>query len=478
MNILKGLKPESVFRYFEEISAVPRGSGNRGGICRYCMETAKKLGLSAKQDEAQNVIIYKPASPGYEGSEPVILQGHTDMVCQKEDGYDFDFEKDGIRLAVEGDVVTAQHTTLGADNGIAMAMMFAILEDDTLEHPPIEALFTADEEIGLLGAAALSGDWFSGKRMINLDSEEQGMITVSCAGGSEVALSLPLVLTQGAGATITLGIRGLLGGHSGVEIDKGRVNANLLLGRVLNHIQTPFSLISVNGGDKGNAIPFASTAVFVTTDPDGLCHEVEDYWATVKEELSDREPEAELTLTRGEEETATVMDGETQERVLFLLTCAPNGVLDMSKSIENLVETSLNLGIVRTEEESLYLLFALRSNKQTALNALEERVLRFGQGMGCAGTSSGHYPPWEYRERSPLRQTTQELFLEQFGYAPQVVAIHAGLECGVLASKIQGLDCISIGPDLKDVHTVKEQLSISSTAETYELLVELLKRLK
>ncbi len=478
MNILKDLKPQSVFRYFEEISGIPRGSGNRDGICRYCIETAEKLGLCYQVDQAKNVVIYKPASCGYESSSPVILQGHTDMVCQKEEGMDFDFEKDGIPLLTDGVWVTAKGTTLGADNGIAMAMIFAVLEDNSLSHPPIEALFTADEEIGLLGASALSGDLFSGKRLINLDSEEEEMITVSCAGGCDVALTLPLQFTEEKGTVVTLAVRGLLGGHSGVEIDKGRVNASLLLGRILNHIQTPFRLIAVNGGDKGNAIPRAATAELLTMAPVAFCREAEAYFKTVKEELSDREPDVTFSCTAGEEKSALVMDAETSRTAVFLLTCAPNGILEMSKTIENLVETSLNLGVVCTKKDTLQLLFALRSNKQSALNALEEKVLCFGQTAGCNTTASGHYPPWEYREDSPLRQQTVELMTALNGCPPQVVAIHAGLECGVLSSKIQGLDCISIGPDLRDVHTVNERLSVASTEKTYQLLTELLKGCK
>ena len=478
MSILKDLKPQSVFRYFEEISNVPRGSGNRDGICRYCIGVAEKLGLRYATDEAKNVVIYKPASAGYESAPTMILQGHTDMVCQKEEGVEIDFEKDGIRLLTDGEWVKADGTTLGADNGIAMAMILAVLEDDTLAHPPIEALFTADEEIGLLGASALSGDLFSGKRLINLDSEEEGFITVSCAGGCDVSLSLPLLRTETKGTAVTLTVRGLQGGHSGVEIDKGRVNASLLLGRILNHLQTDFAILSVDGGDKGNAIPRAATAELLTAAPDALCREAEDYFKTLKAELSDREPDVAFSCLAGEVKTAAVFDAETTKRAVYLLTCAPNGILEMSKSIENLVETSLNLGVVCTEKDTLQLLFALRSNKQSALDALEEKVLCFGRGAGCKTSASGHYPPWEYREESPLRQQAVELMTATDGQPPQVVAIHAGLECGVLASKIEGLDCISIGPDLRDVHTVNERLSVASTEKTYRLLTELLKACK
>lgn len=478
MEQLKNLKPESVFRYFEEICAVPRGSGNRDGICQYCLKTAEKLGLLAKADAEKNVVIYKPASAGYEDAEPVILQGHTDMVCQKAEGLSFDFEKDGIRPYVDGDWVRANGTTLGADNGIAMAMIFAILEDDTLAHPPIEALFTADEEIGLLGAAGLDGSWFGGKRLINLDSEDADTVTVSCAGGCDVTFALPLEKTTVSGNTLTLAIRGLQGGHSGVEIDKGRVNANLLMGRILNHIKTPFSLVSVTGGDKGNAIPCASTAVLVTKEAEALCKEAESYWSIVQSELSEREPDAELVLTQGEHEEMAVLTARTQEKLIFILTCAPNGIMEMSKSIDGLVETSLNLGVLNTSETAVNMTFALRSNKQSALDALEERVRLFGKMAGCVTAAAGHYPPWEYRSESDLRTTTAEVYAEQYGKAPKIEAIHAGLECGVLAAKIDGLDCISIGPDLKDVHTVGERLSVSSTAETYRLLTALLKRLK
>ncbi|MBO4954557.1 MAG: aminoacyl-histidine dipeptidase [Clostridia bacterium] len=478
MDKLKGIKPESVFRYFEEICAVPRGSGNRDGICQYCLKTAEKLGLLAKSDAEKNVVIYKPASAGYEDAEPVILQGHTDMVCQKSEGLSFDFEKDGVRPYIDGDWVRAEGTTLGADNGIAMAMIFAILEDNTLAHPPIEALFTADEEIGLLGAAGLDGSWFSGKRLINLDSEDADTITVSCAGGSEVTFALPLEKAPVSGRVLTLAIRGLQGGHSGVEIDKGRVNANLLMGRILNHIKTPFSLVSVTGGDKGNAIPYASTAVLVTTGAEALRKEAEHYWEIVQKELIERDPDAELVLTPGEDGEQEVMTAQTQEKLIFILTCAPNGIMEMSKSINGLVETSLNLGVLNTTDTTVNMTFALRSNKQSALDALEERMRLFGKMTGCVTDAMGQYPPWEYRSESALRTTTAEVYAEQYGKAPKIEAIHAGLECGVLAAKIDGLDCISIGPDLRDVHTVGERLSIPSTAETYRLLTTLLKRLK
>ena len=476
--MIKTLDPQRVFHYFEEISAVPRGSGNREGICRYCLETAEKLGLSARADAAKNIVVYKPASEGYESAEPIILQGHTDMVCQKTEEREIDFERDGLRLMTDGDWVFADGTTLGADNGIAMAMIFAILEDKTLAHPPIEALFTADEEVGLLGASEVSGEWFSGKRLINLDSEDADTITVSCAGGCEVSLTLPQTRVEACGQEVTLTLRGLQGGHSGVEIDKGRVNANLLMGRILNHLSTPFVLISVNGGDKGNAIPRSSAVKLITADIDALCQEVNGYWATVKQELFDREPDAELILTQGESGRYEGMTATMQEQVIFLLTCAPNGIMEMSKSIDGLVETSLNLGVFSTEEDGVHLVFALRSNKQTALDALEERVIRFGKMAGCEIEAHGHYPPWEYKSESVLRTVTEQVFLEQYGKAPKIEAIHAGLECGVLASKIAGLDCISIGPDLRDVHTVEERLSVSSTQETYRLLTTLLERLK
>ncbi len=478
MQKLKGLQPERVFHYFEEISAIPRGSGNMDGIASYCMAFAKEQGLKAVRDDADNVIIYKSASEGYENAEPVILQGHLDMVCQKIEDSTIDFEKDGIDLVVNGDYVSANGTTLGADNGIAIAMVMAILEDKNAEHPAIEALFTTDEEIGMIGAGKLSGSLFSGRKLINLDAEESELLTVSCAGGSDFVMEIPVIPETVQGTKVTITVKGLTGGHSGVEIHKGRVNANVLMGRILHFAKSvsEYQLICVNGGDKANAIPLANIAELVVADGESFKTAMMCYMETVQKEISDREPGFIYQITIGDEGVYAVMDDDAKKKVTFMLLSAPDGVQDMSVSIPDLVETSLNMGILKTEADKVLMHFALRSNKQTALAFLEAKLLGLASFIGVQTQAFGHYPPWEFREGSDLQKLYKETYLEKTGKEPTVVAIHAGLECGVLSSKIPGLDCIAIGPDAMDVHTVHERIKISSVGKIYEIVQNLLKK--
>lgn len=478
MGKLNHLKPERVFHYFEEISAIPRGSGNRKGISDYCTAFAAAHGLRVMCDDADNVIIFKKASAGYEGAEPVILQGHLDMVCQKTEDSPINFDKDGLKLYVDGDFVKAEGTTLGADNGIAVAMVLAILEDDTLSHPPIEAVFTSDEEIGMIGAMQLNMDSLKGKKMINLDAEDPTTLTVSCAGGSDFKMTIPLKRETVHGKRVVLRIKGLKGGHSGMEINAGKVNANMLAGRILHYAEkiSDCRLISIDGGDKGNAIPLSCTAQLVVQETAFFVARIEAYLEVVKQEIADREAGFIPTVEVMEEDDFAVLDVQAQDKVMFTLLSAPNGVVDMSVTIENLVETSLNLGILKTEEEEALMYFSLRSNKSSAMAFLEERLLQLASHLGCKAESFGHYPPWEFKEDSELQKLYQETYLEQYGSKPKVVAIHAGLECGVFASQIEGLDCIAIGPETLDVHTVAERLSVSSTAATYELVLKLLEK--
>ena len=478
MNKIINYEPQRVFYYFEEISAIPRGSGNCKQISDYCVEFAKKHRLKVLQDEAENVIIYKPASSGYENAEPIILQGHLDMVCQKTETSAFDFEKDRISLYTEGDFVKANETTLGADNGIAVAMVLAILESNDIAHPPIEAVFTTDEEIGMLGALKLDMEKLQGKKMINLDAEDPRTLTVSCAGGCDFTMKIPITRHLSHGQKVTLNIKGLQGGHSGVEIHKGRVNANMLAGRILNHAKyiEDFAMIGINGGDKGNAIPRSCRVELFVENAADFCDKLHTYIEEVKAEISDREKDfvAELSIT--EEMDAFVLDSNSCDDLLFTLVCAPNGVVSMSASIENLVETSLNLGILSTDEKEINLLFSLRSNKKTAMKFLAEQLSQFAKQLNCKTEVSGEYPPWEYKKDSSLQKLYLETYREQFGEEAEVVALHAGLECGVFASAIHGLECIAIGPETLDVHTVSERLRISSTERTYRLLIQLLQK--
>ncbi len=474
------LKPEKVFEYFDAISKIPRGSGNMEKISDFCLDFAKKHSLKAIKDDACNVIIYKDGTEGYENSPAVILQGHLDMVCQREEDYEIDFEKDSLDLYVDGDYIKARGTTLGADNGIAVAMIMSILADNTISHPPIEAVFTTDEEVGMLGALELDMKNLKAKKMINIDSEDPEVVTVSCAGGSDFTAEIPLERTKKQGEGITVTVKGLKGGHSGVEINSGRVNANLLMGRILNHIHRDFDfdIISLDGGDKGNAIPVSSTAKIVCKDAEKLIAELKAYADVIKNEITFRESGFELEINSIGQGVYEVIEKPCAKKLIYILLCAPNGVVEMSAEIANLVETSLNMGILKTEEEKMTVAFALRSNKKTAMNFLEEKLDLFFSCVPCTVKKSGHYPPWEYNSNSVLQGLYKEKYKEKFGVEPSVEAIHAGLECGVFASMIEDFDCISIGPRMHGIHTVEEELSISSTREIYEIIINMLEGLR
>lgn len=478
MNKLKGLEPRKVFEFFEEVSGIPRGSGNMKKIADYCVSFAEKRGFKYIRDEADNVVIFKDATKGYENADAVILQGHLDMVCQKTEESEIDFLSDGLDLFVDGDFVKARGTTLGADNGIAVAMVLAILDSEEISHPALEAVFTTDEEIGMIGALKLDMSYLKGKKMINLDAEEDGILTVSCAGGSDFLITVPVERKKVTGDFVKITLKGLKGGHSGVEINDGRVNADVLAGRFLNHMKNcvSFDLISVDGGDKGNAIPNFCNIELLTDDSAFFKNEAEKYLDIVKKEISEREPSFEYLINTGEEKTVSALTEEIKNKIIFALVSAPNGVAEMSKEIEGLVETSLNLGILKTEEEKIILHFTLRSNKKSALIFLEEKLGAFSDYLGFENESFGYYPPWEYKGNSSLQQIYKECFTEQNGYEPRLEAIHAGLECGVFASAIENLDCVALGPALWDVHTVNEKLSVSSTERTFKLVVKILEK--
>ena len=370
MDRLSGISPKKVFEYFEQICAIPHGSYNSDKISDFCVEFAKKHSLKYIKDESNNVIIFKDGTEGYENSEPVILQGHTDMVCQKEEGYEIDFETDGISPYIDGDFIKAEGTTLGADNGIAVAMILSILESDNISHPPIEAIFTSNEEVGLLGAMALSVDSIKGKKMINIDSEDPGVVTVSCAGGVDCLLSVPFNTKSVHGKKIVLELDGLKSGHSGVEINSGRVNASMLMGRVLNEASKicPIEIISVNGGDKTNVITGYCSAEIVVEEEIIFVAEMNNILLNIQDEISAREPEFFYVLGIEEEDDYVVLNDEMRDKVLYMMLALPNGVMEMSAEIDGLVETSLNLGILKTQEDKVDFKFACRSNKQSVLD--------------------------------------------------------------------------------------------------------------
>lgn len=478
--MLENLQPKRVFHYFEEISRIPRGSGDMVKIADYCEAFAKNNSLKYVRDEANNVIVYKPASKGYENAEPIILQGHLDIVCQKTEEKEIDFLTDGLDVFVDGDFVTADGTTLGADNGIAVSMILAILENDEYSHPAVEAVLTTDEEIGMIGATKLNMSLLHSKKMINLDSEEENVMTVSCAGGSDVRVTFENEKNTVSGTRVKVVLKGFAGGHSGVEINKGRVNSNILAGRFLNYIKEVcnFRIIKINGGDKGNAITNHTEIELCTFEPEMFKQKAEKYLTLVQEEIKARESGFNFSIETCENGEFKVFSQALANSLIYTLVCVPNGVVDMSAEIENLVETSLNLGILMTTDDGVFMNFALRSNKQTALEFLEERLKTFFSGFDCKVETSGHYPPWEFNSNSTLQTLYRETFKTVFGYDVKAEAIHAGLECGVFASQIKDFDCIAIGPEMYDVHTTKERVNIKSTERIFNLLLKVLQESK
>lgn len=486
MGILSGLEPKEVFSYFEEICGIPHGSSNTKKISDYLVDFAKKNQLDYEQDVYNNVIIRKEGTKGYEQSPPVMLQGHMDMVCEKEADCDIDFEKEGLRLQVEDGVVSAKGTTLGGDDGIAVAYALAILAAKDIAHPPLEAVFTVDEEIGMLGAAALDCSRLQSRIMLNMDSEDEGHLLVSCAGGVTTEGHLPIEKTSVEGQQVTLTVTGLLGGHSGVEIHKGRANACQILGRTLYQLQKTcsFQLISVNGGLKDNAIPREATAKAVLT-----AGELAQWKDTVNQmaEIYKKEyalTDSEISLvteelsTEESTNTFTAMTEETTSKVIAALVNLPGGIQKMSFAIPNLVQTSLNLGILKTLENEVSFSFAVRSNVGTEKQELVSRITCLMESLGGFVTCSGEYPAWEYRQDSPLRELMIQIFEKQYGYQPEVEALHAGVECGLFAGKLPGLDCVSFGPDMDDIHTPKESMKVDSVKRTWDYILEILRCLK
>ena len=478
MAVLDQLEPKSVFSFFEQICAIPHGSRNNTQISNYLAEFARSRGLQFVQDAAENVIIIKEATPGYEQAEPVILQGHMDMVCEKDPDCPKDMATEGLDLVLEGDRIFARGTTLGGDDGIAVAMALALLDAEDIPHPRLEVIITTDEEMGMEGAFAVDPTPLRAKRMLNLDSEDEGVFTVSCAGGARTRLRVPFKREAFPGTALSITIDGLLGGHSGAEIHKGRANADILMGRLLYAARKSVALrlVSVEGGLKDNAIPTTSHAVVVTADADALrrvCREMEGIFQS---EYSVTDGGIHITV----EETAgsDAMDDASTARVISMLVCGPDGVQVMSADIPGLVQTSLNLGVVYTDETAVVGKFAIRSSVESQKRMLVDRVTCLGELLGAEIDTAGDYPGWAYRQDSPLRDLMSETYRDLYGKEARIEAIHAGLECGLFAGKIQGLDCVSFGPDLQDIHTPRETMFVGSVQRTWQLLLEILRRMK
>lgn len=478
MGVLSNLEPQNVFHFFEEITKIPHGSGNVRQISDYLVKFARDRGLYCIQDELKNIIIIKEAVPGYEDEPTVILQGHMDMVAVKKPDCDIDMAKEGLRIAVRGDEIYAQGTSLGGDDGIAVAYALALLDSDTIKHPRLEVIVTVDEEVGMDGARGIDLSMLTGNRMVNLDSEDEGIFLTSCAGGARVKGKLPLSEAQRQGVAVEVTVGGLLGGHSGGEIHKERGNSNCLMGRLLYRLAETFDIgiSGLQGGLADNAIPRETKAVLVVEerDKEAILDMVKTVEGEIRAELSSKDPGAFLAAGEGRPGSWLCTTAEDTAKAAAWLIALPNGVQAMSADMHGLVETSLNLGILSYEDGCLLADFSVRSSVESAKRSLIDRLCAV---IGLAGGSflvSGDYPGWKYRKDSPLREKMTALYEKMYGKAPKVEAIHAGLECGILGSKIADLDCVSMGPDMKDIHTTEETLSISSTGRVWEFLVRLL----
>lgn len=475
---LAGLAPESVFQYFETLCAIPHGSGNTKGISDYLVAFAQERSLRYIQDGLNNVIIFADGTEGYEDHAPVILQGHMDMVCEKDADCTIDMDNEGLDITHDGEYVFARGTTLGGDNGIAVAYALAILADDTIPHPPLEVVITVDEETGMFGAAGIDLSMLNGRTLLNIDSEEEGIFTVSCAGGARGTILLPVERRAVYGPCVRLTVEGLQGGHSGVEIHKNRANANKVMGEFLSRVQQlmPVCITKISGGAKDNAIPRSCEVTLVVL---GMYIErINDIAAQLQREIRENYDEP-FAVVRGDDVDALGGNGLTTEcssKLIALLNAAPNGVQAWSKDIEGLVQTSLNLGIVEMDE-TLRLTFAVRSSVNAEKVEILEKLKALAEFHGAQYAQMGDYPAWEYKADSRLRDTMVTVYRRMFQKEPQVVAIHAGLECGLLSEKLPGLDCVSIGPEMYDIHTSRERLGIASVERTWRFILEILKSL-
>ena len=476
MSILGHLEPANVFRFFEEICNIPHGSGNMDKISNYLVDFAKERKLEYYQDAIKNVIIIKEATAGYENKEPIMLQGHMDMVAVQKPESTIDMANEGLRLKVDGDIIYAEDTSLGGDDGIAVAYELALLDADNLSHPRIECIFTVDEEVGLNGAAAIDLSVCKAKRMLNLDSEEEGIFLTGCAGGMRVDCALPLKREMVDGALCEVHIGGLTGGHSGAEIHKGRANSNTLMGRFLVHAgkKVDMNILAMEGGLADNAIPRETKMEVVVSDVEALTAQAEAFDKILKAEYATKDSGVFVKVTVkevGSFEAVTKEDSEKTGKLIFLL---PGGVQAMSGDVEGLVETSLNMGQLSMKKEQINLGFSVRSSIESAKYMLVEKLYALTESFGGSCKSTGDYPGWAYRVDSPLRDSMVNIYTEMFGKAPKIEAIHAGLECGFFLGKIPELDCVSIGPDMKDIHTTEETMSISSVKRTWEFILKVL----
>jgi dipeptidase D len=479
---IKGLKPAGVWKYFAEISQIPRGSKNESAITKYVLATAAKLGLEAKADKVGNVVVRKNGTPGREERPRICLQGHLDMVCEKNKDKVHDFLKDPIELVVKGNILMANGTTLGADNGIAVATCLALMAAKDLEHPPLEFLFTVDEETGLTGANNLEPGFLTSTTLLNLDSEEEGALYVGCSGGRDARGIWKVESTEAPAGSIAaeIRVRGLKGGHSGLEIDKGRGNAIKILGRILQRVATlGGKLASISGGNKHNAIPREADAlVFV---PRKNLEAVEELVAgcerVLKAEIATVDPGLSIVIEALPRKKAKVLKSSLQKKVLQTITALPHGVMKMSADIPGLVETSTNVAVIQTGKKEITFVTSQRSSVASEIDEISEMVQTVFQLGGAEVHAGDGYPGWKPNLESEILKIAKSTYAQEFGKEPEVKAIHAGLECGIIGEKYPGMDMVSFGPTLEGVHSPDEKIYIDTVERFWQYLLAILKNL-
>lgn len=475
--VTEGLEPRRVLELFEEISAIPRGSGNEEAVARMIEKFAADRGCYCLRDGRNNVFVRVPATEGREHEGAILLQGHTDMVCEKNNGVEHDFMRDGLELYVEDGWLRARGTTLGGDDGAAVAMMLAVIDGCVATHPTVECLFTTDEEVGLLGAGSFDYSVITAKKMINLDSEEENAVTAGCAGGVRSDLVVPVKMQEARGEALDISLTGLCGGHSGENINCGRANAIKLMGRILAALSKKMrvNIVSVNGGGKDNAIPREAFCTVSVAKADRAARAVLREVERIRGELCADDAGLTVGCAVTAESPAEMMNAETTRRVLAVMACVQNGVIEMSRDIPGLVGFSRNLGIVKTGDAGVTFVFSTRSPVESQLDASVDSLDALAAVTGAATRHYSRYPGWDFASRSPLRTKYLKVARGVLGYEPKVNVIHAGLECGIIRSHLPKLDMISVGPDMKGIHSPDEALSIESLGRLWRILEEMLK---
>ena len=482
MSVIENLEPKLVWKHFDEIRKIPRCSKHEEKIREHFLDFAKKHNLKVKTDKTGNVVIIKPANTGMEKNPTVVLQGHMDMVCEKNSDIDFDFTKDAIKLKLNGDILTADGTTLGADNGIGLAISMAILEDTTLKHGPIEALFTIDEETGLTGAFAMGSDMLTGNILLNLDSEDFGVITVGCAGGGDSKIELPFKTQpiNGSLESINIKVSGLRGGHSGVDIHEQRGNAVKLLTRMLWKVKDDykFYVTEIKGGDKHNAIPREAYAKISInkSEKDKFISTLKNEGKYILGEIKPIDPNFKVEAENIEKLHTTLSD-ESQTNLLNLLHGLPHGVDKMSYDIPTLVETSTNLATIAFNDDKIAIEMSTRSSIKSALQDFRDRIRATAELSGATVTEDTPYPGWKPNLDSKILDLSKKIFKDMYNEEPVVEAIHAGLECGIIGEKFPGMDMISIGPTIKYPHSPEEQVHVSTVDKFYKYVLKILENI-